>query len=132
MKDAFLSLDDRKGAFMAFRPRLPVPMLAAALLVALVMMLPLLFVITSTVDIGLAEAWRLIVRPRVGELLWNTGRLAVGCMLACAVLGTAAAWLVERSNLPGRTVFNVLLVAPLAIPAFVNSYSWVSVAPSAA
>jgi iron(III) transport system permease protein len=112
--------------------RLPLPMLAAALLVALVMMVPLLFVVGSTADIGLAEAYRLIVRPRVGQLLWNTGRLAVGCMLACAVLGTAAAWLVERSSLPWRRVFNVLLVAPLAIPAFVNSYAWVSVFPSAA
>ena len=107
-------------------------MLAAALLVALVMMVPLLFVVGSTADIGLAEAYRLIVRPRVGQLLWNTGRLAVGCMLACALLGTAAAWLVERSSLPWRRVFNVLLVAPLAIPAFVNSYAWVSIFPSAA
>jgi ABC-type Fe3+ transport system permease subunit len=47
------------------------------------------------------------------------------------VIGTAAAWLVERSTLPGRKIWNVLLVAPLAIPAFVNSYSWVTLVPEA-
>ncbi|HET9142066.1 iron ABC transporter permease [Actinophytocola sp.] len=116
----------------AGRERLPWPMLAAALVVTLIMLLPLLFVAYATLEVGIAEAIRLIVRPRVGELLWNTARLAIGCMLASAVLGTVAAWLVERSNLPLRRVFNVLLVAPLAIPAFVNSYGWVSLMPSAA
>ena len=47
------------------------------------------------------------------------------------MVGTAAAWLVERTTLPGRRVFGVLLAAPLAIPAFVNSFAWVSVVPSA-
>ncbi len=38
----------------------------------------------------------------------------------------AAAWLVERTNLPGRRVFAVLLVVPLAIPDFVVSFGWSS------
>jgi iron(III) transport system permease protein len=105
-------------------------MVGLAGLVALVTSIPLFFVAGSAIDVGWAESIRLIVRPRVGELLWNTARLALTCMLACAVLGTAAAWLVERSSLPFRRVFNVLLVAPLAIPAFVNSYGWVSLIPS--
>ena len=41
-----------------------------------------------------------------------------------------AAWLVERTDLPGRRVWHVLLVAPLAVPAFVNSYGWVSMTPA--
>ena len=44
-------------------------------------------------------------------------------MLLRAVIGTAAAWLVERTTLPGRRVWRVPLVAPLAVPAFVNSSS---------
>ena len=89
--------------------------------------MPLVFVVGYTVSIGWAEAYRLIVRPRVGELLVNTARLALGGMLLCAVIGTAAAWLVERTTLPGRRIWNVLLVAPLAVPAFVTSYGWVSI-----
>jgi iron(III) transport system permease protein len=42
------------------------------------------------------------------------------------VIGTACAWLVERTRLPFRRIWHVLLCAPLAVPAFVNSYGWIS------
>ena len=51
-------------------------------------------------------------------------------MPPCVVIGVGAAWLVERTDLPGRAAWRPLLVAPLAIPAFVNSYAWVGVIPS--
>ena len=53
-------------------------------------------------------------------------------MLSCtatAVLGTAAAFLVERVRVAGCRFWAPLLVAPLAIPAFVTSYGWVSIFP---
>ncbi|GLZ28548.1 iron ABC transporter permease [Lentzea sp. NBRC 105346] len=109
----------------------PVPVLVFATGVALLALLPLGFVVWATISTGWAEAEKLIFRPRTGELLWNTVRLTAGAVALCAVIGTATAWLVERSNLPVRKAFHVLLTAPLAIPAFVNSYAWVSLLPSA-
>lgn len=106
-------------------------MVMAATLVALLALLPLGYIIGYTISTGWSEVQRLIFRPRTAELLWNTARLVAGCMVFCAVIGTCAAWLVERSTLPGRRVWHVLLVAPLAIPAFVNSYGWVSLLPEA-
>jgi iron(III) transport system permease protein len=44
----------------------------------------------------------------------------------CAVVGTGAAWLTERTNLPGRRIWAVLIVVPLAIPDFVLSFGWAS------
>ena len=44
----------------------------------------------------------------------------------CAVIGTAAAWCVERTDLPGRRIWAVLVVVPLAIPDFVVSFGWAS------
>jgi iron(III) transport system permease protein len=95
-------------------------------LVALLAAVPLLFVVEYAISTGWEEAWRLLVRPRVGELLLNTTRLALGAMVLSAAVGTGAAWLVERTTLPGRRIWNVLLAAPLAIPAFVTSFGWVS------
>jgi iron(III) transport system permease protein len=103
----------------------------AAILVALVALIPLGFVVGYTIEVGWAETQRLVLRPRTAELLWNTTRLLVGCVALCAVIGTAAAWLVERSTVPARRFWSVVLVAPLAIPAFVNSYAWASLAPGA-
>ncbi len=93
---------------------------------ALIAVTPLLFVVGYTIDLGWAQTRDLVFRDRVGELLWNTMRLTLGCMAVCGVVGTTAAWLVERTAVPGRRLWSVLLVAPLAIPAFVNSYAWIS------
>ena len=93
---------------------------------ALLALVPLGFVAVYTVLIGPAEAWDLLVRPRIGELLWNTGRLVVGCVALSLVIGVGCAWVVERTDLPFRRLWHGLLVALLAVPAFVNSYGWVS------
>lgn len=98
-------------------------------LVALLTLTPLVCVIVYTVTIGADEAWRLLVRPRMGELLMNTVRLVIGCTLLATVIGTACAWVVERSDVPGRRFWHVLFAAPLAVPAFVNSFGWVSLTP---
>jgi iron(III) transport system permease protein len=97
--------------------------------VAALALLPLLHIAASTVDVGWSGIRELVFRPRVGELLWNTSRLVLGTVAVCAVLGVGAAWLVERSSVPGQRTWHVLLVAPLAVPAFVNSYAWISLLP---
>jgi iron(III) transport system permease protein len=89
-------------------------------------LVPLGFVAAYTVAIGPAEAWELVVRPRVGELLWNTVRLTVGVMALTTLLGLGLAFVVERTDVPFKPLWHGLLVAPLAVPAFVNSYAWVS------
>lgn len=113
----------------ARRPRPPLRLLAAALVAALTAV-PLVYVLVYAVSVGPAEAGRLLLRERVAELLANTVGLTIAGCLACAVLGTGAAWLVERTSLPGRRCWTALMAAPLAVPAFVNSYGWVSVTPA--
>ena len=105
-------------------------MLAAALVAALALV-PLAYVAWYTWALGPADTWELLARPRVGELLRNTLALLVGAVALSTVLGVTCAWLVERSDLPLRGVWHLLFVAPLAIPAFVNSYGWVSLTHSA-
>ncbi|MGN6404485.1 ABC transporter permease [Sinomonas sp.] len=83
-----------------------------------------------TIATGWDTAVALIFRPRVLELLGNTVWLVVITVPLCLMLGVAGAWLVERTRLRAHRVWAVLLAAPLAIPAFVNSYAWVSVVPS--
>ena len=65
-------------------------------------------------------------------LLWNTVRLTVACTVLCAVLGVGAAWLVERTDLPLRRLWAVLLVLPLGVPDFVIGFGWISIDPGPA
>jgi iron(III) transport system permease protein len=94
--------------------------------VAVLTLVPLAYVASYVVVIGPVDLWQLLARPRIAELLRNTITLAVACMAATAALGVALAVAVERTDLPGRRQWHGLLVAPLAVPAFVNGYAWVS------
>ena len=102
---------------------------AAALVVATVCVLPLLVIGAQATGQGWGATRAQLLRPRVAELLGNTLALVGVTVTACVVLGVTAAWLVERTTLPGASVWRVLLVAPLAVPAFVNAYAWVSLRP---
>lgn len=106
----------------------PLVSLTVALLVATTC-IPLGYVVWGAIDVGWSRAYELVVRPRVGELLVNTIALVAVTVPLCVVVGVGLAWLVERTDLPGRAFWRPLFVAPLAIPAFVNSYAWVGVIP---
>jgi iron(III) transport system permease protein len=108
------------------RSRRPVALIAASLAVACVLALPLVFLLIEARGAGTATVVHLIFRRLTADLLWNTIRLTVVVTALCAVIGTAAAWCVERTNLPGRRVWAVLVVVPLAIPDFVVSFGWAS------
>ena len=89
-------------------------------------LLPFAHVVFYASDVGLDVAREQLIRPRIGWLLLNTVTLVIAGVTLSAVIATACAWLVERSDIPFPRVWRVLLVAPLAVPAFVNGYAWVS------
>lgn len=103
---------------------------ALAIGVSLLSLLPIAFVVGVSWATGWATIEALVFRPRVAELLINTVLLVLITLPLCIVLGTALAWLTERTNLPGRRLWSLLAVAPLTVPAFVHSYAWVSLIPS--
>ena len=111
----------------AARASRPWTLLALSTAVAVVLLLPLVFLLLQAHGAGTATIAHLIFRSLTATLLWNTVRLTVVVTLLCALIGTAAAWLVERTDLPGRRVWAVLVVVPLAIPDFVVSFGWSSI-----
>ncbi|MEX5684613.1 ABC transporter permease [Pseudomonas silesiensis] len=100
-----------------------------SVLVSLLALLPIAFVIGVSFETGWSSLVPLVLRPRVGELLINTLLLVVITIPLCVMLGVALAWLTERTDLPGRRWWSLLATAPLAVPAFVHSYAWVSLVP---
>ncbi len=117
------------GASGGAGSRASLPLRAAALVVALLCALPLVVVVVKAFESGVGDAFALVWRPRVGELLGNTVALVALTGLASTVLGVGAAWLVERTSLPGASFWRVAFVAPLAVPAFVNSFAWSALVP---
>ena len=105
-------------------------MVIAAVVVSLIALLPLGFIVWTTFETSWATASALVFRPRVGDLLANSLLLIVLAVPIAAALALTLAWLTVRSDLPGGRMWAWLLVAPLAVPAFVQSYAWVSLVPS--
>lgn len=107
----------------------PLRLLALSVLVAAFSAIPLVFIVVYAFETGWTQIKALVVRPLVGELLVNTLSLCALSAGGCVVLGVALAWIVERTTLPFAHIWGALLAAPLAVPAFINSYAWISVFP---
>jgi iron(III) transport system permease protein len=101
-------------------------LISTSTFVALVLLAPLVFLLIEAHGAGVSTVAHLIWRPLTATLLWNTVRLTVVVTVLSAIIGTLCAWFVERTDLPGRRMWAVLVVIPFAIPDFVVSFGWAS------
>ena len=111
------------------RPRVA-PATVLAGVVAIAFAVPGLLVVWRALraDIALGELWSDLAAP-----LWRTIQLATLVSATAAVLGTALAWLLVRTDLPGRRLWRLVLVLPLALPSFVGAAAFIAgIAPGGA
>jgi iron(III) transport system permease protein len=111
------------------KPNREVPLLILAGVIALALLSPLVLVALDAHSAGWGEIHRTLFRSRSAMLLRHTVVLALIVAVLAAAIGTAMAWLTERTALPARRLWTVLLVLPVAIPDFVVGYAWHSFAP---
>ncbi len=67
--------------------------------------------------------WPHLMANAMPRYLANTGILAFGVGALSAAVGAGAAWLVVMYRFPGSRLLEWLLLAPLAIPAYVGAYA---------
>jgi iron(III) transport system permease protein len=101
-----------------------------SLAVAVVLVLPLVFLLLEARQIGWAALRTVLFRQLTASLLLDTVTLVVVVTAACVVLGTLAAWCVERTDLPGGRIWAVLVVVPVGIPDFAAAFGWKSLFPA--
>ncbi|MEW5721095.1 MAG: iron ABC transporter permease, partial [Chloroflexota bacterium] len=53
--------------------------------------------------------------------------ISIAAMLGATVLGTFLAWLVARTDLPGRDFFRTAFVLPFLIPPFIGALAWLQI-----
>lgn len=104
--------------------RIPRGLLALCLVVVAAVALPVAVTAVQAFDGGLTAAGDAIRAASSLTLLLHSVLLAAVATPICGVIGVAGAWFVERTRLPGRRVWAILLVAPLTVPLFVTSYAW--------
>ncbi len=99
-------------------------LLGASVVVAAAVVLPIAVTVLQAFQGGSSAALNAIDASSSRTLLVHTVLVAVVATPVCAVIGVGGAWLVERTRLPGRRFWALLLVAPLTVPLFVTSYAW--------
>ena len=66
--------------------------------------------------------------PETVVTFWNSVQFALGGSLVAFVIGTALAWMNERTNTPMRRLFFALSIVPLIIPSILFTIAWIMLA----
>ena len=115
------------------RPRrLPLALAMPAAVAAAVSLAPVWYLVDRTLSSGLGHFVDEVWQRRTLELVLRSSGLTLAVTAACVVIGTLAAWLVVRTDLPGRRVWRVVLLLPLAVPSYLSAFAWVSWRPDLA
>ncbi len=86
---------------------------------------PIGYLAWGTLSLG-GDLWATLTSPRTLRPLRNSLLIATSAAASCMVLGTTLAWLVARTDLPGRRFWRVVLPLPLVIPSFVGATALLS------
>ncbi|QSB17135.1 iron ABC transporter permease [Natronosporangium hydrolyticum] len=101
-------------------------LLLAALLAVAVALTPVVYLVIHTVEAGWAQVFDALLTERVASAAGRSLGLAAVVTIGCVVLGVGSAFLVTRTDVPGRRFFGVLAALPLAIPSYVAAFAWIS------
>jgi iron(III) transport system permease protein len=103
----------------------PLPLLVPALLVAALAALPLVYLVVRALGVE-REALELALRPRTLQILGASVALGATVAVGSIAIGLPLAWLTARTDLPGRRLWTVLAVIPLAVPSYVMAFAFVA------
>jgi iron(III) transport system permease protein len=123
----------RRPSFGARLSLANLALVACLIVVAWLVLVPLaaLIYVTFTEDTAfgpgaftLANFTDAYTGRRLGRLFGNSLIYALGSSLASFVLGAVIAWVVERTDAPGRGLFHTLTIVSFAVPGLLVAMAW--------
>ena len=106
------------GVASAVFRRRPLGLAALALVTVAAVALPLVYLVVRAASAE-RSAWDVLDPGITGRLVFDTLVLVASVVLAAGAIGVALAWLVVRTDLPGRVFWGVAAALPLVIPSYV-------------
>ena len=109
---------------MTRRGRTPLGLALGSAFIAAVVALPLVHLAARALEVEhpLDE----LMTPRVGRFVVTTIALAALATVVGVFVGIGVAWLLERTNVPGRGILRIVSVLPLAVPTYVSALTIVA------
>ena len=93
----------------------------STLFVTIPVALPIIVVLTALFSVQ-TDIWNHLLTTVLGDYLRNTLLLMFAVGVLSLLIGVPTAWLTARYQFPGSRLFPVLLMLPLAAPAYVVGY----------
>jgi iron(III) transport system permease protein len=97
-----------------------------AVLVAVVMLLPAVYLVVQAAELGWAEIVEVVTDPSTLAMAGRTLLLAATVTLACLAIALPVAWVTVRSDLPARRLFAVATALPLVVPSYVGAFALIA------
>ncbi|MEM9290927.1 MAG: iron ABC transporter permease [Acidobacteriota bacterium] len=101
---------------------LAIPACGTALIVAV----PLIYIFIRSAEPGWETYLSRVLAQSTIELLVNTLALVAGAIICTLSIALPMAWLVTRTDLPGRRIWAVLGALPLVLPSYVAAFTLVA------
>jgi len=109
--------------------RPPLLLIAAAIVSVAVAAIPLLYLLVRTSSAGWNAVVEALLRDRTFETTITSVALVTLVIVGCLLIAVPTAWLLARTNIPGRAFFLVMAALPLAVPSYVMAYAWIAEFP---
>ncbi len=107
-------------------PRGRVVLSASAVVAAVLASIPLVYLVVRVAQAESAVIVDALWNVRIATLMVNTLGLVLAVSAASLVVGVATAWLLVRTDLPGRRAWLVVSSLPLAVPSYVAAFGWIA------
>lgn len=104
---------------------------AFAAIAALLAATPLIAIVVLAITGPLDDYLIHLAQTRLSGYIVNSLIISSIAAIGAGVGGVATAWLVSRTEFPGRKFFVWTLALPLAIPAYVAAYAWLDISQAA-
>ena len=100
--------------------RPPLWVLLPAVGIAIVELLPLLYLVARTFEAG-GMAWQMLIRSRTLDVASNTVLLAGAVALSTIAIAVPLAWVTSRTDLPWRGFWSTAAALPLVVPSYIGA-----------
>lgn len=115
----------REGSFWIASIALPPCAVIAALILVALWITFVIGLPSATATLSLENYWVVFSDVMSYKVLLNTAIVAVGTTAVSLFFGIATAWLVQKTDLPGKTIFITLMALGITIPGFLKGIAWI-------
>jgi iron(III) transport system permease protein len=99
-------------------------LITITMITTLIMVIPFVYILYRSIFAG-ADRWLSLLDGDLYRLLWNTLGLTFVVAIGAVSIGVSLAWLVIRTDLPGKTWLRWILALPLVIPPYVGAMAYI-------